>query len=424
MILFYRFLVWAFSSVCIDVNRGLVDELAILRVYGGWGTKLNHHRLCNVSSKQFYYTEPFAHLNDLLDFKPVVNYTNLLYPAPCPAKSEDEILILFGIKSMPKHVGMRNAIRDTWLNPLYWNATRNNGSKIKIHPLFLLGTQNGHSLKEEAAKHRDVLQYDFIESHYNLTVKDHNFFDYILNDCPQVDFVFKGDDDILLVPENLAKHLELIDHTQNQSELVGCMHQNEMVNRNIKSKYYMPRELVKEERYPPYFSGASYLMTANVALKLASAKKHLPITPLDDTYIGELLKKVNMTDKMVSSTSLCTGVHVVPQNAGGWSMALDFDDPCFLAGLTMYHRFDDGAIMKNSFMNMRQTNLSSICDHRSKEIMDNVQTKWGVQQKSYLLDEWTKYYNNFFNYHNDAFAKISEDSSASNTSAKDANFEY
>ena len=80
--------------------------------------------------------------------------------------------------------------------------------------------------------------------------------------------------------------------------------------------------------------------------------------------------------------------------------------------------------MKKSFMNMRQPKLSSICDRRSKEIMDNVQTKWGVQQKSYLLDEWTKYYNNFFNYHNDAFAKISDDSSASNTSAKGANLEY
>ena len=121
----------------------------------------------------------------------------------------------------------------------------------------------------------------------------------------------------------------------------------------------MPRELVKEERYPPYFSGASYLMTANVALKLARAKERLPITPLDDTYIGELIKKVNMTEKMVSSTSLCTGVHVVPQNAGGWSMALDFDDPCFLAGLTMYHRFDDGGTLLTIIGTLTQFHFES-----------------------------------------------------------------
>lgn len=104
----------------------------------------------------------------------------------------------------------------------------------------------------------------------------------------------------------------------------------------------MPRDLVKSDRYPPYFSGAGYVMTANVAFRLAEAKKELPITPLDDTYIGELIKMINYTDRMVSSTSLCTGVHVVPQNAGGWHMDKDFDNPCFLAGLTMYHRFGEG----------------------------------------------------------------------------------
>jgi len=65
---------------------------------------------------------------------------------------------------------------------------------------------------------------------------------------------------------------------------------------------------------------------------------------------------------------------------------------------------------------MRQSNLSTICDHRSKEIMDNVKTKWGTQHKTYLLDEWTKYYNNFFNYNNDAFAKSDDESSVQDTS--------
>ena len=48
-----------------------------------------------------------------------------------------------------------------------------------------------------------------------------------------MDYVFKGDDDILLVPENLYEHITRIGESQNSSELVGCMHKNEMVNRNI-----------------------------------------------------------------------------------------------------------------------------------------------------------------------------------------------
>jgi len=152
-------------------NRGLVDESAILRIYGGWGTKLNHHRRCNVTTKQFYYTDPYAHLNNLFDFKPVVNYTRLLYPTQCPAKTSDsDILILFGIKSMPKRAAMRDAIRNTWLNANYWKFTGN--SHVIIHPIFLLGTQNGYNLTKEADENNDILQYDFIESHYNLTVKE------------------------------------------------------------------------------------------------------------------------------------------------------------------------------------------------------------------------------------------------------------
>ena len=56
-------------------ERGLVDELAILHLHGGWGTRLSHNRRCNVTSKQYYYTGQYKHLNDLFDFKPNVNYT-------------------------------------------------------------------------------------------------------------------------------------------------------------------------------------------------------------------------------------------------------------------------------------------------------------------------------------------------------------
>lgn len=77
---------------------------------------------------------------------------------------------------MPKHVAMRDAIRQTWLNPVYWDFS-NRGANVLIHPLFLLGTQRGFDLTDEARENNDILQYDFIESHYNLTVKEMNLKD-------------------------------------------------------------------------------------------------------------------------------------------------------------------------------------------------------------------------------------------------------
>ena len=79
------------------------------------------------------------------------------------------MLILFGVKSMPKHAEIRSAIRETWLSEKYWQF--NSARKIQTHHIFLLGTQDSVNLDEEENLFGDILQYDFVESHYNLTVK-------------------------------------------------------------------------------------------------------------------------------------------------------------------------------------------------------------------------------------------------------------
>jgi len=105
------------------------------------------------------------------------------------------------------------------------------------------------------------------------------------------------------------------------------------------------------EHYPNYFSGAAYLITNEVASELAAARFDVPMLPLDDTWIGVLVKSIDRTSDMLSSDSICTGVHVVPKGSGGWSMANDYDDPCFLAGLTIYHRYPSpGSLNQLIFM--------------------------------------------------------------------------
>ena len=34
-----------------------------------------------------------------------------------------------------------------------------------------MGVEDGHSIQNETKQYNDILQYDFIESHYNLTIK-------------------------------------------------------------------------------------------------------------------------------------------------------------------------------------------------------------------------------------------------------------
>ena len=107
---------------------------------------------------------------------------------------------------MPSNVDLRNALRSTWLNATYWSF-----ANVTIHHVFLLGVESGQDLVSthaEAAKYSDLLQADFAENHYNLTVKEHLFFNFIESNCPQVDFAFKGDDDSMLIPQNAYYHIQ------------------------------------------------------------------------------------------------------------------------------------------------------------------------------------------------------------------------
>ena len=58
--------------------------------------------------------------------------------------------------------------------------------------------------------HLSRYKIDFEESHYNLSLKDYHLFNYIEEKCQEMDFLFKGDDDILLIPENLMYHINFL----------------------------------------------------------------------------------------------------------------------------------------------------------------------------------------------------------------------
>ena len=121
---------------------------------------------------------------------------------------------------MPSNKNQRDAIRLTWLNRNHWKFE----PQLEIHYIFLLGKEKAVTVSKEERRHMDILQSDFMESHYNLSIKDNDFFTFIELHCPHVDFVFKGDDDILLVPENAMFHINKIKETtvRNNFQMSQC----------------------------------------------------------------------------------------------------------------------------------------------------------------------------------------------------------
>jgi hypothetical protein len=101
---------------------------------------------------------------------------------------------LISPKSFPKDAKSRQILRETWLDPKIWSWL---GFKIKV--VFIIAqTDQEINLAEEINEKKDLLILDFPETLYNLVYKDIAFLAFIESRCPFADFVFKGDDDILL----------------------------------------------------------------------------------------------------------------------------------------------------------------------------------------------------------------------------------
>ena len=99
-------------------------------------------------------------------------YPVLQWPHSCPTINENEILILFGIKSTPRGSKRRDAIRQTWGNRTNWDFSDHplltGNKRITVHFVFLLGVGN---LLDNNSVTSDILQGDFLDTFTNLTIK-------------------------------------------------------------------------------------------------------------------------------------------------------------------------------------------------------------------------------------------------------------
>uniref|UniRef100_A0A668UG71 Hexosyltransferase n=1 Tax=Oreochromis aureus TaxID=47969 RepID=A0A668UG71_OREAU len=117
------------------------------------------------------------------------DYPVLLQPGgECGAQGKDEQeppLLLFAIKTTPDNFNNRQAIRQTW----------DNGGAY-VRRVFLLGKQNtkepgvdvSELLKLESNFYGDILQWDFEDTFFNLTLKDVLFWSWFSHSCKQTHF--------------------------------------------------------------------------------------------------------------------------------------------------------------------------------------------------------------------------------------------
>lgn len=251
-------------------------------------------------------------------------------PGKCggPAASSN-IFLLLAIKSSPANYERREAIRKTW-------GQQRTLEGAQIRRLFLVGVspdaRNAAKLNRllwhEQHEHHDVLQWDFRDTFFNLTLKLLLFHTWLQERCPGARFVFNGDDDVFVNTDNLVSFTR--DVPSEQHLLAGQVLAGTGPIRNPGSKYFVPTQLMPSELYPPYCSGGGVLMSAFTARAIHRAAQHIALFPIDDVYVGMCLKRAGLAP--ISHNGIRPWGISVPRYS-------DVLDPCYYRELLVVHRF-------------------------------------------------------------------------------------
>ncbi|XP_034035932.1 N-acetyllactosaminide beta-1,3-N-acetylglucosaminyltransferase 3-like isoform X2 [Thalassophryne amazonica] len=274
-------------------------------------------------------------IQDFLYFRHCRHFPMLLdVPDKCGgADSSSGVFFLLVIKSSPANYERREVLRKTWAKERLHNG-------VWIRRIFISGTSDvgfenvrlNKLLKLEHQEYNDILQWDFYDSFFNLTLKQILFLEWMERNCPHARFLLNGDDDVFANTDNMMDFLQgLKDNNGDKHLYIGHLIQNVGPIRDPGSKYYIPVQVQESESYPPYCGGGGFLLSGYTAMVIYSMSHSIELLPIDDVYLGMCVKKAGLSP--VSHMGVKTaGLHIPSKNQ-------DQYHPCYYKEILLVHRF-------------------------------------------------------------------------------------
>ena len=203
-----------------------------------------------------------------------------IYHPGCLGNASKEIVFVVhsAAQSSGEYFERRQVTRQTWAS----DANENN-----IQVIFAIGLPRDQTIQldliNEQAQYGDLVQFEFIDDYYNLTLKAIAVANWLSERCTSIKIIAKVDDDIFV---NVGRLVEL----QNtfSSGITGHMYVNQtQPDRNVSSRYYMPEEIYPDEWYPRFVSGLFYVTTQDILRPLSQAASNWSeiILDFDDLYM-------------------------------------------------------------------------------------------------------------------------------------------
>jgi len=196
----------------------------------------------------------------------------------------DSLIFVF---SRVNDFNQRNAIRKTWAQDL-------NREESKIKFLFVLGSNDSQSIQNkvliEDLKYKDLIQWQFIDSYLNCSLKAIGILRWTLFNCINVKFIMKTDDDIVVNPSMLSQFISKI--TNSKNTIYGLLAKGHKPQRERKSKWFISYKSYSHSIYPDFAIGPYILSRDSIYPIYKEVLNSLPALVFDDVYITGIIAEI------------------------------------------------------------------------------------------------------------------------------------
>jgi beta-1,3-galactosyltransferase 1 len=202
-------------------------------------------------------------------------------------KSELSIFIHSSATTEGNNFEKRNAVRKTWVSEAI---------KSNINVFFVIAEpkddKTQKELESEAFVNKDMIQFGFRDSYYNVTLKHIAILRWAQQNCLHSKYIMKTDDDIIVNIDHLLKNMHKL-----PNGMTGALFGGTKPIREVNYPWFVPECLFPDVYYPDYVSGTAYVMTKNVIKPLIKTLEEYsgPVFHIDDAFItGVLAEKAGI----------------------------------------------------------------------------------------------------------------------------------
>ncbi|XP_069128549.1 beta-1,3-galactosyltransferase brn-like [Argopecten irradians] len=205
-------------------------------------------------------------------------------------RDNDNIKVMFIVKSKPDHAQQRSVIRGTWANTKRFPS---------IRVIFSFGKPEDSSrlktLLDESSTYGDMLIVgDYTDNYYNLTQKTLEGLQWAVTTCKRVGYVVSVDDDMYVAPDLLLKFLARPSVLKTEKLYSGHLMVNTKPIRNPKDKWHVSVSEYPFRNYPNYIFGGFVIMSMSTVKDFVIAAQYTMTLKFEDVYLGILASKVGI----------------------------------------------------------------------------------------------------------------------------------